>query len=125
MAKWIQAAGNHNAANTWQVFRKKIKLSIVPEKVIAKISVDSKYWLWVNGKMVVFEGGLKRGPTPKDSYYDEVNIGPYLQADTNTIAILTLFYGNNGFSHKNSGHAALLFESQVGNIDILPQQSME
>lgn len=125
MAKWIQAAGNLNAANTWQVFRKKIKLSIVPEKVIAKISVDSKYWLWVNGKMVVFEGGLKRGPTPKDSYYDEVNIGPYLQADTNTIAILTLFYGKNGFSHKNSGHAALLFESQVGNIDIQSDASWE
>jgi hypothetical protein len=27
---------------------------------MTKIAVDSKYWLWVNGQLVVREGGLKR-----------------------------------------------------------------
>lgn len=124
-AKWIQAAANANAVNTWQIYRKKIKLNVVPQKVIAKISVDSKYWLWINGKMVVFEGGLKRGPSPKDSYYDEVDLAPYLVADTNTIAVLTLFYGKNGFSHKSSGHAAFLFEARVGDKVITSDASWE
>jgi alpha-L-rhamnosidase len=35
--------------------------------------------------MVVFEGGLKRGSNPKDTYYDEVDLTPYLKkGDNNT-----------------------------------------
>ena len=122
-AKWIQAADCKNGVNTWQVFRKTVNLSIVPKQLMAKISVDSKYWLWVNGRMVVFEGGLKRGPSPTDSYYDEVNIRPYLHKGANTIAILSLYYGKEGFSHKSSGHAGLLFEARAGNVSILSDNS--
>ena len=63
-AKWIQAADCKNEVNTWQVFRKTINLATVSKQMTAKIAVDSKYWLWINGRMVVFEGGLKRGPSP-------------------------------------------------------------
>ena len=60
--------------NTWIAFRRDILIKKVPSEVIAQIGVDSKYWLWINGNLVVFEGGLKRGPNPEDTYYDEVNI---------------------------------------------------
>lgn len=58
------------------------------------IAADTKYWLYVNGNLAVFEGGLKRGPNPNGTYYDEVNI-PYLlfQNGKNTIAILALYLG--------------------------------
>ncbi len=124
-AKWIEAEDCNNVVNTWQVFRKTVRLSSTPKFLTAKISVDSKYWLWVNGRMVVFEGGLKRGPSPSDSYYDAVNIGPYLHKGRNVIAILSLYFGKEGFSHKSSGQAALFFDASSGNVNIVSDESWE
>lgn len=60
-AQWIwQQEDSHS--NTWMSFRKTVALDEVPEKVEAYISVDGKFWLWINGDMVLFEGGLTRGP---------------------------------------------------------------
>jgi hypothetical protein len=53
---------NQSATNTWLAYRKQFDVKEKPAEALARIAVDSKYWLWVNGKMVVFEGGLKRGP---------------------------------------------------------------
>ena len=82
-----------------------------PRSVIARIACDSKYWLWINGRLVVFEGELKRGPTPSGTYFDEVDIAPYLKKGDNTIAVLLWYWGKNGFSHNSSGRAGLLFET--------------
>lgn len=123
--KWIQAADCKNAVNTWQIFRKTVTLESQPSSCVARIAVDSKYWLWVNDELVVFEGGLKRGPSPKDTYYDEVELSSYLKAGENTIAVLTVFFGKEGFSHKNSGTAALLFSATCNGIDISSDTSWE
>ncbi len=113
-AKWITVADEKaNEANTWISFRKDVNISKVPKKANVQIAVDSKYWLWVNGELVVFEGGLKRGPTPKDTYYDEVDLAPYLSEGTNKIAVLVWFFGKDGFSHKNSGKAGLIIKSDI------------
>ena len=110
-AQWITSIEeNVDNPNTWIAFRRDILIKKVPSEVIAQIGVDSKYWLWINGKLVVFEGGLKRGPNPEDTYYDEVNIAPYLKKGENKIAVLVWYFGKNGFSHKSSGKAGLLFK---------------
>jgi len=70
---------NQNETNTWLAYRKTIQIKDLPLQAIANIAVDSKYWLWINGKQVVFEGGLKRGPNANDTYYDAVDIAPYLK----------------------------------------------
>ena len=44
-----------DSPNQWIAFRKDLSLDEVPSSAPARISVDSKYWLWVNGKQVVFE----------------------------------------------------------------------
>jgi len=74
-AQWIGASTN-GVENTWSVFRKHFMVRAVPKSAVARIAVDSKYWLWINGKQAVFEGGLKRGPNPQDTYYDEVDLAP-------------------------------------------------
>lgn len=51
-------------------------LTSAPASAIAQIAADSKYWLWINGKLAVFEGGLKRGPNRTDTYYDEIDLKP-------------------------------------------------
>jgi len=116
-AQWITAAENQNESNTWLAFRKVFAVDSVPAGAVARIAADSKYWLWINGRLVVFEGGLKRGPTPSDTYYDEVDIAPYLKQGENLVAVLLWYFGKDGFSHLSSGKAALVFEcahEQVG-----------
>ena len=103
-AKWIVHPAEDTIANQWLVFRKTFYLDEIPSgEVLADVATDSKYWLFVNGEMVVFEGGLKRGPNPDDTYMDRVDIGPSLSQGENVIAVLVWFFGKDGFSHKNSG----------------------
>lgn len=123
--KWIQAADCTNEANTWQMFRKNVRLTSVPTKSVARIAADTKYWLWVNGKQVVFEGGLKRGPSPTGTYYDEVDLTSHLKKGNNVIAVLTVFFGKDGFSHKNSGVAALLFDAEADGVRLSSDESWE
>lgn len=111
-ASWISTPENGaNDENTWIAFRKDISLNKKPSKTIAHIAVDSKYWLWINGEMAIFEGSLKRGPKPNASYYDEVDIAPYLHKGINKIAVLTWHFGKEGFSHKDSGKSGLYFDA--------------
>lgn len=97
------------AANRWIAFRKDITLKKVPSSAKTLIAADSKYWLWINGELAVFEGSLKRGPKPGSSYYDEVDLAPYLKKGENKIALLLWYFGKSGFSHEDSGAAQLLF----------------
>jgi alpha-L-rhamnosidase len=109
-AKRIGGWDSQSQSNSWYNFVRVFDLYEVPEKANARIACDSKYWLWVNGEMVVFEGQLKRGPTPNDTYFDEVDIAPWLKTGDNTIAVLLWHFGKDGFSHKNSGQAGLVFD---------------
>lgn len=116
-AEWIQIADTSGMTqpNQWFCFKNRFELNKVPATASAAIAVDSKYWLWVNGEMVVFEGGLKRGPNPQDTYYDRLDLAPYLRRGENTVAVLVWFFGKDGFSHKNSGRPGLLFQADLGD----------
>ena len=129
-AQWIGAvspqAGSNptaKAANLWTCARKTFKLAAKPKTAFARIAVDSRYWLWVNGRQVVFEGGLKRGPTPNDTYFDSVDLAHYLQPGSNTIAILAWYWGKDGFSHKSSGKPGLLFELDAAGSQVCSDSS--
>jgi hypothetical protein len=121
-AEWIWQAAD-GPANTWLAFRKKVTLSSVPVSVPALIAADSKYWLWINGKQVVFEGALKRGPNPADTYADEVELAPHLAAGDNTIAVLVWYFGKDGFSHSSSGKGGLFFQAAAGDTPIVSDES--
>ncbi len=122
-AKWITDPKAQNATNTWLCFRKDFKVENPPASAVAKIATDTKYWLWVNGNLVIFEGGLKRGPNPNDTYFDEVDIAPYIKKGKNSISILTWFFGKDGFSHNSSGKAGLLFQCDAPGVEIISDNS--
>ena len=122
-AKWISSQKTKDQPNTWLNYRKVVDLPEIPSSVIAKIGADSKYWLWINNKMVVYEGALKRGPNPRDTYYDEVEIAPYLKKGENTIAVLMWYFGKPSFAHNDSGKAALIFDCQTPQFDILSDKT--
>ena len=122
-AHWITPSLVQSTTNTWISYRKDVDVSKRPDKLVARIAVDSKYWMWINGELVVFEGGLKRGPFPNGTYYDKVDIAPFLKEGRNTIAILLWHFGKQGFSHNSSGQAALIFEAVSPELQILSDNS--
>jgi hypothetical protein len=117
--QWITSFEQQNETNNWTAYQKSFQLNDVPNEAFAKIACDSKYWMWINGEMAVFEGQLKRGPSPDDTYYDEVDIAPFLKQGKNFISILVWYFGKDGFSHNSSGKAALIFDCQTQGFDLL------
>ncbi len=111
-AHWITTDDSlRNRQNTWIEFRKDFTLKKKPRKVEARIAADSKYWLWVNGTLAVFEGGLKRGPNRTDTYYDVVDLAPFLRKGQNDVRLLLSYFGKEGFSHVSSGQAGVIVDA--------------
>ena len=52
-ANWINTEQCQSASNTWLAYRKTVTLAEVPQTLTAHIAADSKYWLWINGRMVL------------------------------------------------------------------------
>lgn len=115
-ANWIWQETD-GPRDTWMCFRKTVPLDSVPSKAIARISADSKYWLWINGELVVFEGQLKRDRL-NETYYDKINLAPYLKSGSNLIAALVWYWGREGFSHHDSGKGGFLFETDFGGTSV-------
>ena len=121
-ADWI-GVSKGSTPNSWYCFRNEIELRKSPKLAIANIACDSKYWLWINDTMVVFEGQLKRGPNPKDTYYDEVDLTKFLKKGSNTISVLVWYFGKHGFSHSSSGKAGLVFDAKIDGKSFISNSS--
>ena len=126
-ARWISPAELAPSAtpssNLWSCYRRAFFLAEEPTSAPALIAVDSKYWLWINGRLAVFEGGLKRGPNPRDTYYDTIDLAPWLRVGENQIAVLAWYWGRDGFSHKSSGHPGFLFQLRAGSVELVSDSS--
>lgn len=117
-ADWIWQKSD-GPANIWMAFRKEIDFDRNPVSAVAKIAVDSKYWLWINGEQIIFEGGVKRGPNRLDTYYDEIDMIQYLKPGKNTIAVLVWYWGKGGSSHNDSKKGGLWFHAKVDGKDLV------
>lgn len=119
---WIWSKSG-SRENSWVCFVRDFELEEQSDKGILKIAVDTKYWLYVNENLVVFEGGIKRGPGYQQTYYDEIDITDYLVIGKNRIAILVWYFGRSGFSHCSSGHGGLYVKGQFGDDTIESDQT--
>ena len=107
-AKWIWDKETLTEKNVWTCLSKKVKVDEIPSELIANISADSKYWLYINGENVVFEGSVKRGDG--FGYYDSVDVAPYLKVGENSICALVWFWGSEkNYSYNSSGWARWLY----------------
>ncbi len=123
-AKWIWDKENLTEKNVWMCFNKKLSLDVKPEKLIANISADSKYWLYINGETVVFEGSVKRGPDKNSGYYDSIDIAPFLKAGENSICALVWFWDNeSSYSYSGSGQGGFIFEAVNEKVAIVSDKS--
>ena len=123
-AKWIWDEENISSSNVWMCFSKKVNLTEIPEKLTAYISADSKYWLYINGEMVVFEGNVKRGPQENSGYYDSLDIAPYLIKGENSISALVWYWDDEtSYSYNGSGQGGFLFEAVCDEVTIISDES--
>lgn len=74
---WTSEQGPNNA---WVDFRKKVNLSAKPTTAITRIAAENKYWLFVNDSLIIRDGGLETRPDLNNTYYDEIDLAPYLKA---------------------------------------------
>ena len=123
-AKWIWDKENLTEKNVWMCFNKKVTLDKIPKELIAHISADSKYWLYINGETVVFEGNVKRGPDKNSGYYDSIDIAPFLKKGENSICALVWYWDNEtSYSYSGSGQGGFLFEAESKDITIISDKS--
>ena len=123
-AEWIWDTENAEEENVWMCFSKKIVLENETGELIAHISADSKYRLYINGETVVFEGSVKRGPDENSGYYDSVDIAPYLKKGDNSICALVWYWDDDtSYSYKSSGQGGFIFEAVNEDISILSDSS--
>ncbi|WP_169809571.1 alpha-L-rhamnosidase-related protein [Terrimicrobium sacchariphilum] len=117
-AQWIWADGGPGV-NEWLIFRRKFSLPQVSPGATLRIAAADKYWLWLNGRLIIREGGLKSGPTPTGWYVDEVDVSRALQKGDNQIAILVWHYGRPGASHRNTPQGALYVSLEDGTAKVI------
>ena len=123
-AKWIWDKGSLTGKNVWMCLSKSITLDKVPSSLVAHISADSKYWLYINGENVIFEGGVKRGPDESSSYYDSIDLAPFLTEGENTICALVWFWGDEtSYSYNTSGQGGFLFEAVNENTTVISDKT--
>ena len=78
-AEWISPVDSDvDRVNSWYCFYKQVDLADTGDFQM-RIACDSKYWLWINGTLVVREGGLKRGPSPSGTYFDSIKVDQHLR----------------------------------------------
>ncbi len=102
-------------------FRKSFTLSQIPSTKKIRISADTRYKLYVNGKLA--ELGPARGDN-KVWYYDEVELAPFLRIGENVLAVEVLRYplayraGNFGMFRTTTPG---LFLEELPNDDKQPK----
>ena len=108
------------------LFRREFTVSSVPESAPARMWVDGRYILHVNGVEVA------RGPVrnePRSARYDFVDIGPFLRVGVNTLAIVARHFGQSTSwwvpvpPTYSLGAGSLVFECLVGSEWIVSDAS--
>lgn len=122
-AKWIWASTT--SVNSYVAFRKTFSLDKVPAEAVANIAAESKYYLWMNEELAVFDGASKRGATPYDGFYEQIDLADYLKQGENTLVILVSYNGRGGNSSVDPGKAGLLFEMQAGDVTVVSDSSFK
>jgi len=113
---WIAAQGPNN---TWVDFRKKVTLTGKPTSAITRIAAENKYQLFVNDVLVVRDGGLETRPDLTDTYYDEIDLAPYLNDGDNIISALVWHKGGpDCYTQRTFASGGFLFDSQLTGSNI-------
>ena len=99
--------------NTRANFFFEATLTEIPSEAVVAIGCETKYWLFVNGELAVFDGGLFRESTPGRGYYDSVDIAPYLRVGKNCVTLHVWYFGNGGRNNRTCEKAGLILSCEA------------
>jgi alpha-L-rhamnosidase len=108
-ARWIWTP-RREYVNQHVYFRKRFELSGAPESALLRITADTRFHLYVNGKSAL------RGPMrgyPHALPLDEIDIAPFLKAGANVIAVHVLSFGVSTGLNVFRDRAGLFAEGSV------------
>lgn len=112
-AQWIWQPQDR-PANSWLRLRKKVTLSAKPTSAVVRIAAENKYWLYVNGQLVVPDGGLDLRPDLTNTYYDSLDLAPFLVAGDNVVSALVWYKGGvAGYSQQMRSDGGFLFDAAI------------
>ena len=96
-------------------FRRTFELHDIPASAEIRITTDSFYTLWINGKYV------NRGPArgfQRHWPFDRLETAPYLQKGKNTFAVLVYQYGISNYSYSHEWNSGFLLSGKAGNVNL-------
>ncbi|MBR4394098.1 MAG: hypothetical protein IKT07_08780 [Oscillospiraceae bacterium] len=98
-------------------FRKILTLDAAPKTLPIRITADSRYKLFVNGRFV--QKGPQKALDLKEWYVDTAELAPYLREGENVVAVEVLRYPayNGSTSHPNSNDSLLHTETPHLYVD--------
>lgn len=108
-AKWISLSQSPEDDLGVFVFRRSVDLPHRPNRLVAKVSADQRYRLYINGEMAA------HGPAKGDAAhwpYDEVDLAPWLEAGRNEIVAVVWNYGRYGPMAQPTVRAGWLCEGE-------------
>ena len=122
-AKWIWYS--KTPADSYFAFRRKFQVNQIPSKAILSLSAADKVTVWINGKLVVVDGNIKRGMSEHDSYYSNFDVTSHLKQGENLIVFEVVFWGQSGNSSiaakkdEENFQGGLLYDLSLGEEHIV------
>ena len=114
-AGWIWSLHQgHDTVNYLMQARRVFELARKPRKCVIRLTADSRYKLYVNGRYVA--SGPARG-FPSHIPYDELDIAPYLKAGGNVIAASVLCFGRGNYQHISMDAGGFILVGKAGAVD--------
>lgn len=115
--EWIWGSGDMSPRNEWRCFRRTFECpDDFDGEAELHISADSRYVLFVNGKLV------GRGPVrswPAEQFYDSYAIGHFLRAGAvNYIAVMVMHYGVSNFYYLRGRGGLIMDAVWQGGVQI-------
>jgi len=108
-AKWIWDSGQANPRNYYLYVRKTFSLRHPVLKASAYVSAYAFAELYINGQ---YFDRVPMNPDPEYQTYDQIDLAPYLQEGTNTIAALVHNPGE-GLHHRFNARGGFFFQAAV------------
>ena len=109
--KWIWE--EKNISDTHVYFRKHFSLDSAPKKATLHISASDKATVFLNGEIAAIDAVIKRGPTPFDSYYQDIDVTSFLKKGDNVLTILVHYWGRGGNASANADQGGLLYDLDI------------
>ena len=109
--RWIWES--RDIADTHVAFRRHIDLAKAPANATLHISCESKATVWINGEVIAIDVTLKRGPTPVDGFYQDIDVAKYLKQGDNLLVILVHYWGKSGNAAINPQKGGLIYDLEA------------